>query len=82
MVWYKMMATASLARPSPRMILKSFGWSSYLMMVTAAMMSELQSIEQISITSVEFIVHGEYLSVFGLYLYIGTNLKSKTVKLL
>jgi len=44
-----MIATASLNRPSPRMIEKSFGYSSNLTRVTAAMMSELQKMEEMYI---------------------------------
>ena len=44
-----MIATASLKRPSPRMIENSFGYSSNLTSVTAAMMSELQKMDEMYI---------------------------------
>ena len=46
-VWNKIKATASLTIPSPNMIEKSFGYSSYLTMEIAAITSEEQSKEAI-----------------------------------
>lgn len=48
-----MTATASLKSPSPRMTEKRVGCSSNLMIVTAAMMSELQKMEQMKRTSIK-----------------------------
>ena len=62
-----MIATASFARPSPKIMEKSFGYSSYLMIVTAAIMSEEHKMEQISMISVKFIFHGFDSPVLGSY---------------
>ena len=51
MVSKRTMLTASLNRPSPRTIEKSFGYSSSLTIVTAAMISELQSSELMNMMS-------------------------------
>lgn len=48
-----MTATASLKSPSPRMTEKRVGCSSNLMIVTAAIMSELQKMEQMKRTSIK-----------------------------
>ena len=45
-VWKRTTATASLNKPSPKMIENSCGCSSYFTKVTAAMMSELHRIEE------------------------------------
>ena len=44
-VWQRIIATASLNKPSPKIVEKSFGYSSNLTIVTAAIMSELHKIE-------------------------------------
>jgi hypothetical protein len=44
-VWNKIRATASFTMPSPKMIEKSYGCSSYLTMEMAAMTSEEHSRE-------------------------------------